>query len=100
MVEKNWGVKRVCLGCNARFYDFNKSPIVCPSCGLEYDPDYLSKRKSRPITDKSEDDIVIDDSMIVSIEEEDDMVGLADDDGEEEAGVAGSSVEDEGIVRE
>lgn len=77
MVEKNWGTKRVCLGCNARFYDFNKSPIICPSCGLEYDPDYLSKRKSRSVSDKAEDDIVIDD-MIVGVEE-DDVVDLEEE---------------------
>lgn len=84
MANKSWGIKRVCLGCNARFYDFNKSPIICPSCGLEYDPDYLSKRKSRPISDKTEDDIVIDD-MIVEVED-DEMVDL---EGEGEADVDG-----------
>ena len=30
------GLKRICTECNARFYDFNKSPIICPSCGAEY----------------------------------------------------------------
>lgn len=76
MAEKNWGTKRVCLGCNARFYDFNKSPIICPSCGLEFDPDYLYKKKSKPVSDKADDDIVIDD-MIVEVED-DEMVDLED----------------------
>lgn len=79
MADKNWGTKRVCLGCNARFYDFNKSPIICPSCGLEFDPDYLSKRKSRPISDKADDDIVIDD-MIVEVED-DEIVDLGEESG-------------------
>jgi len=26
------GTKRVCAGCNAKFYDLLKSPIVCPMC--------------------------------------------------------------------
>lgn len=26
------GTKRVCAGCNAKFYDLMKDPIVCPKC--------------------------------------------------------------------
>ena len=26
------GTKRLCAGCNAKFYDLLKSPIVCPMC--------------------------------------------------------------------
>jgi len=26
------GTKRICAGCNAKFYDLHKSPIVCPAC--------------------------------------------------------------------
>jgi uncharacterized protein (TIGR02300 family) len=26
------GTKRLCAGCNAKFYDLLKSPIVCPTC--------------------------------------------------------------------
>ena len=37
MVKPEWGVKRLCQSCNIRFYDLNSDPIVCPSCGAEYD---------------------------------------------------------------
>ena len=30
------GLKRICTGCGARFYDMNKRPIVCPSCDTEF----------------------------------------------------------------
>ncbi len=33
MVKLEWGSKRTCLGCGARFYDMRKSPITCPKCG-------------------------------------------------------------------
>jgi uncharacterized protein (TIGR02300 family) len=26
------GTKRICAGCNAKFYDLLKAPIVCPMC--------------------------------------------------------------------
>jgi uncharacterized protein (TIGR02300 family) len=30
------GTKRVCASCETRFYDLARTPIVCPSCGVEY----------------------------------------------------------------
>ena len=30
------GLKRICAGCGTRFYDMNKRPIICPSCGTEF----------------------------------------------------------------
>lgn len=30
------GLKRICRGCGARFYDMNKSPVKCPKCGEEF----------------------------------------------------------------
>lgn len=37
------GLKRVCLGCGARFYDLNKIPAFCPYCGKEFDPSAPSR---------------------------------------------------------
>lgn len=78
MDKKNWGVKRVCLGCGARFYDFNKSPIICPSCGMTHDSEYLSKRKSKPLSEKEDDDIIIDEDIISEVEDVD-IVSLDDE---------------------
>ena len=39
------GLKRKCSNCNTKFYDFNKSPIICPSCGTEYNLDNLLKSR-------------------------------------------------------
>ena len=30
------GLKRLCSECGSRFYDFNKRPIICPSCETEF----------------------------------------------------------------
>ena len=53
MAKPEWGKKRICLACNTKYYDFNKSPIICPSCGSEFDPDiYLKSRKGKNLSTK------------------------------------------------
>ncbi|MDR2723826.1 MAG: FYDLN acid domain-containing protein [Holosporaceae bacterium] len=64
MDRDNWGIKRTCLNCGARFYDFSKSPIICPACGTIFDPDYLSKRKTKNFQEKS-DDVIEDIDTVV-----------------------------------
>ncbi|HET6518252.1 MAG TPA: TIGR02300 family protein [Geminicoccaceae bacterium] len=49
VVKAEWGTKRICMSCGARFYDMQRDPIVCPSCGATYDPELAAKpRRSRP----------------------------------------------------
>jgi uncharacterized protein (TIGR02300 family) len=31
------GTKRVCPNCGARYYDLNRSPILCPRCGTQFE---------------------------------------------------------------
>ena len=45
MAKVNWGVKRTCQSCSARFYDLAKDPILCPKCGAEFDPEAILKTK-------------------------------------------------------
>jgi uncharacterized protein (TIGR02300 family) len=48
MAKVELGLKRTCLSCDMRFYDFKRRPIVCPGCGTKFDPENLLKgRKSR-----------------------------------------------------
>ena len=49
MAKADLGTKRACLACGMRFYDFSRSPIICPGCGSEFDPENIIKsRKGRP----------------------------------------------------
>ena len=51
MAKTEWGTKRVCQSCATKFYDFDRTPIVCPKCGAVFDPETLLKaRRSRPTT--------------------------------------------------
>jgi len=45
VAKTEWGLKRTCLSCGARFYDLNNSPIVCPKCETTFDPAAAVKLK-------------------------------------------------------
>ena len=51
MAKPEWGTKRICQSCGARFYDFGRSPIICPACGATFDLEVLNRaRRARPGT--------------------------------------------------
>ena len=53
MAKPEWGVKRSCLSCSARFYDLQHQPIVCPKCGAEFHPELaLRARRVRAAPEK------------------------------------------------
>jgi uncharacterized protein (TIGR02300 family) len=39
VVKSEWGAKRTCSSCGARFYDLRRHPIVCPVCSTVFDPE-------------------------------------------------------------
>lgn len=48
MAKPEWGLKRICLGCGARFYDMKRDPINCPKCDARFDPTAVTRpRRSR-----------------------------------------------------
>ena len=85
MAKPEWGKKRICLACNTKYYDFNKSPIICPSCGSEFDPDiYLKSRKGKNLSTKvvseKKQNISEDMTNIDDIETDTDDEVVSDDD--------------------
>jgi uncharacterized protein (TIGR02300 family) len=53
MAKVELGLKRTCLSCGMRFYDFKRSPIICPGCGAEFDPENLLKGRNSRAAPKS-----------------------------------------------
>ena len=50
MSKPELGTKRLCAGCNAKFYDLHKTPIVCPMCEAVFiPPKPLPTRSRRPV---------------------------------------------------
>ena len=84
------GTKRKCASCSCLFYDFNKTPIICPSCGSEVSmltnvtkrgrPSKASKAEATSKESKDElklDEIEVSDDTLVSdevIEDDDENV--------------------------
>ena len=57
MAKAKLGTKRSCTSCGLRYYDLKKTPITCPSCNAEFDPESLLKtRKSRQTAKAANDD--------------------------------------------
>ncbi len=95
MVRADLGTKRACLACGMRFYDFSRSPIICPGCGAEFDPENIIKsRKGRPAakstarddSDATDADQIEDDDTAgelvaeVADDSSDDNIDFGDDD--------------------
>ena len=91
MTKPEWGSKRTCLNCGTRFYDMQRTPIVCPKCGSENAPDAVTKArrvmkkapahvaevKAKVAKPAPDDDEVIDE---VEVEDDDDTDdGLIED---------------------
>jgi uncharacterized protein (TIGR02300 family) len=49
-----WGAKHTCQSCGAKFYDLQRSPIVCPRCSTEFSAEVLQRgRRPRPVPVKA-----------------------------------------------
>ena len=49
MAKPEWGTKRICPSCGARYYDLLRDPVVCPKCSTPFDPEaFLKARRARP----------------------------------------------------
>ena len=85
MAKPEWGRKRTCQSCGVKYYDFNKTPMICPSCGAEFDPDLLLKTKkgkslSSKVSTVKDNDLTDDISNIDDIEIDSDSEVVSDDD--------------------
>jgi uncharacterized protein (TIGR02300 family) len=81
MAKPEWGIKRICPACGLKYYDFNNSPIACPSCKVEFDPDiYLKSRKGKSLSTKTVADNNDGVSSLDDIEVANDEEVVSDDD--------------------
>ena len=85
MGKPEWGTKRTCQVCGKKYYDLKNSPIICPSCGAEFDLNdhsRIKKGKSVPLKASVEDDNVLtkDIENIDDVEVDADGEVVSDDD--------------------
>ena len=101
MAKPEWGIKRGCLNCGAKFYDLQKDPIICPKCETVFDPDSASKLKrnrnvmpekaSAVPADVEADDTLLDDDLDSSLDDggDEDVLENTDDLGGDDVPVVG-----------
>ena len=79
----DWGAKHLCQDCGAKYYDLNRSPIVCPKCGTAFKADTLLRsRRNRPAAAKApEPKVVVKDD--VAVDKKDDKVAALAGDGDD-----------------
>ncbi len=98
MAKPELGTKRTCLQCGERFYDLDRTSIVCPYCGNEHTAELFArnrrlrstaadavprpKRVAAPAASEAPDDPVLDDEEDEDEAAEDfeDTADLAEDD--------------------
>ena len=79
------GTKRICTGCEAKFYDLGKDPIVCPSCDTVYViPKAPPPRGGRAYAPRSAYDPKAQSANAMGTLKEADAPGVADDADEKE----------------
>lgn len=80
MVNPDWGIKRTCHSCGAKYYDFKKKTPACPSCGTAFDPEALLKSRRRAMPEeKIKAKVVPEEVEIETPEVEDEAEGGSDD---------------------
>ncbi|MDA0786663.1 MAG: TIGR02300 family protein [Proteobacteria bacterium] len=104
MAKAEWGVKRACLSCGIRFYDMQKSPIVCPSCETTFEPEAIFRpRRNRPAeanTPAPANDDVVKKAKVVDDDDDDEVAALisdvvVDDDDDEDDDVLAPDLDDD-----
>ena len=91
------GTKRQCLHCGTKFYDLNRDPIICPSCGKQFlletsQPKPVPEAKPEPVEVETDEAAEAAGAEIISLDdaEEDD-----EDDGDDIPDVEDVEVDDE-----
>lgn len=105
MPKPEWGSKRQCKSCGAKFYDLKKDPIHCPKCNAVFEivepkvtvsaVDKVKKpvpKAVAPIVEGDDLDIVIDDDADIVLDDDDAddaLIDVQDDDGGDVTDVVG-----------
>ena len=99
VANPEWGTKRVCQSCGAKFYDMKHEPIVCPKCKTAFDPEaFLKTRRSRTPGGNIDKDQVA--SAVADPEIEVEDAELLDEDDEVAAAAVADDEEEEDLIED
>lgn len=102
MVKPEWGTKRTCPKCGARFYDLQaEDPVTCISCGTAWVPEPILKSK-QPLPfgeqEKKTNESNADSDLSEDLEIDEDGDNAEEDvdlGGDDDLGVSGRETEEE-----
>ena len=85
MPKPEFGKKVICNNCEAKFYDLNRKPAICPHCGTEY-VDPLNETISTTAKQVFIDDVdtVADNNLDIEDEIDEDTISLEDTEADNE----------------
>ena len=94
MAKPEWGAKRICPSCGARYYDLMKplGEIACPKCGTQFDPEAFLKTRRARVVAVPEKEVAAPVPEEAEVETEGEEAGPAE---EGEAATEGESEEEE-----
>lgn len=97
MTKPEWGTKRTCPKCGARFYDLgNADPVICIECAEEWVPEPILKSKQLSVeVEKEEKSDEKSDDLLKGISDDDDDDIDLDDDDDDDALIADISLDDD-----
>src|SRR5690242_15571762 len=87
------GAKCTCTACHERFYDLNRSPAICPKCGVQQPPEKpRALRPSRGTSGAGSQQrqplaVTIDDAASAGAEEIDEADDVSEADDEADANI-------------
>lgn len=98
LAKPEWGTKRICHNCGARFYDLRREPAVCPACSTVAEPG----RQVRPKRGGLKPELVAAPEVVdkIAIEDGEEDVLEAEEIGDEDADVTEIEAEDEDLIED
>ncbi len=82
VAKPEWGTKRLCPSCGARFYDMKRNPVSCPSCDADVQVETLPKvKKAAPVKEAApKEEPKVEPAASEEIPEGDDIDAVLEDD--------------------
>ncbi|MFZ9500208.1 MAG: TIGR02300 family protein [Beijerinckiaceae bacterium] len=75
MAKPELGSKRQCQSCSTKFFDLNRTPIVCPKCGATFTAAAATRAPARAAVADDEPEVDPAGPELVSLEEADALEG-------------------------
>ena len=101
VAKPEWGTKRICPSCGARYYDLLRDPVVCPKCSTPYDPEaFLKSRRSRPAAPVEREIEPVEVEEELDADNEAEEADVADEEEEEAVPLEEAEEEDEELLED